>query len=226
MKTWHRHGFSTNPPNAQQNQPIRGILPRTPVDAKVALEGTMRIVRTVLILLCFGILTLTNLSGAQPPLSVQQLAELTPSMRSANDWFGISIAISGDTVVVGAFDSNIEKFGTVYVYSKPPHGWKSMTQVAALTASDSGEGFGVSVAISGSTIVVGAANTSNFDAPAATPGAAYVFVRPQGGWHDMTESARLTAADGQPGNAFGNSVAIGGKSIAVGSFFAPDASKQ
>jgi hypothetical protein len=99
-----------------------------------------------------------------------------------------------------------------------------MTEVAKLTSSDNGQGFGTSVAISGDTIVVGAANTSNFDAPAAGPGAAYVFVKPASGWADTTETAKLTASDGEPGDAFGVSVSISGNTIAVGAFFAQDAS--
>ena len=163
-----------------------------------------------------------------PPAHVMQLAELTPSTRAGNDWFGFSIAISGNTVVVGAFDANTEQYGTVYVYVKPGTGWANMTQVATLTSSDDGQGFGTSVAISGNTIVVGAADTSNFDprAPqAAGPGAAYVFVEPAGGWSgNLTESAKLTASDGQDGDAFGDSVSIAGASIAVGAFFAVDSS--
>ena len=172
--------------------------------------------------------------AATPPVSLVQLAELTPSARATNDWFGISIAVSGNTVVVGDFDANIENYGAVYVYVKPASGWANMTQVAKLTSSDNGEGFGVSVAVSGNTIVVGAANTSNFsrsklnrqnsDLPAAGPGAAYVFVKPASGWKDMTETAKLTASDGQPGDAFGDSVSVSGPAIAVGAFFAPDSS--
>jgi len=153
------------------------------------------------------------------PATWRQLAELTPTNRVRNDWFGISIASSGDTVVVGDFDANIEQFGTVDVFVKPANGWSDMTQTATLTSSDNGVGFGTSVAISGNIIVVGAANTSNFHDPAATPGAAYVFVKPAGGWKDMTETVKLTASDGLPGDAFGNSVSISGSTIAVGAFF-------
>jgi hypothetical protein len=149
----------------------------------------------------------------------QQFAELTPTNRAKNDWFGISIAMSGNTIVVGDFDANIEQFGTVDVFVKPAGGWSNMTQTATLTSSDSGVGFGTSVAISGNIIVVGAANTSNFNAPVATPGAVYVFVKPASGWKDMTETAKLTASDGLPGDAFGNSVSISGTTIAVGAFF-------
>lgn len=149
----------------------------------------------------------------------QQLAELTPTNRAKNDWFGISIAMSGNTVVVGDFDANIEQFGTVDVFVKPANGWSDMTQTATLSSSDNGAGFGTSVAVSSDVIVVGAANTSNFHDRAATPGAAYVFVKPAGGWRDMTETVKLTASDGLPGDAFGNSVSISGSTIAVGAFF-------
>jgi hypothetical protein len=153
------------------------------------------------------------------PANWQQLAELTPNNRAKNDWFGISTAMSGNTIVVGDFDANIEQFGTVDVFVKPASGWTNMTQTATLSSSDNGVGFGTSVAISGDVIVVGAANTSNFHDPAATPGAAYVFVKPAGGWKDMTETAKITASDGLPGDAFGNSVSISGTTIAVGAFF-------
>lgn len=168
------------------------------------------------------LLNAANLPATRRPASLVQIAELTPSMRATNDWFGNAIAVSGNTVVVADFDPNIENFGAVYIYVKPVGGWANMTEVAKLTSSDNGEGFGVSVAISGNTIVVGAANTSNFDAPAAGPGAAYIFVRPVGGWVNMTETAKLTASDGLPGDAFGDSVSITGNTVAVGAFFAVD----
>lgn len=150
---------------------------------------------------------------------IQQLAELTPANRVNMDWFGFSIAVSSQTVVVGDFDANIESYGAAYVYTKPANGWGNMTQTAKLTSSDNGEGFGASVAIDGNIIVVGAANTSNFDPQTSTPGAVYVFVKPAGGWKDMTETAKLVATDGMNGDAFGNSVSISGTTIAIGAFF-------
>jgi hypothetical protein len=179
-----------------------------------------------LVVLGLGLLSVMNGWAATPPVTWLQLAELTPTVRTTNDWFGVSIAISGNTVVVGDFDANIETYGAVYVYVKPASGWTNMTQVARLTSSDNGEGFGTSVSISGDTVVVGAANTSNFGDPAAGPGAAYVFVKPVSGWTDMTESAKLTASDGQAGDAFGDSVSISGNTIAVGAFFATDSSNN
>lgn len=185
---------------------------------------SIRLRLTVLFVLCsvlsFGT---SHLSAASAP-GFAQLAELSPSQRMAKDWFGISIAIGGNTVVVGQYDANIENTGAAYVYVKPKNGWTNMTQTAKLTPSDSGEGFGTSVAISGNVIVVGAANASNQRDPAAGPGAAYVFVKPASGWTDMTETAKLTASDGQPGDAFGNSVSISGNTIAVGAIFVTDKS--
>jgi FG-GAP repeat len=152
-----------------------------------------------------------------------QLAELTPTKRLNQDWFGVSTAISGNAVVVGAFDANIEKTGTAYVYIKPSSGWGNMTQTAALTPSDGGEGFGTSVSINCNTIVVGAANASNLDRYSRQtqgPGAAYVFVKPASGWTNMTETAKLTARDGVGGDAFGYGVSISGNTTAVGALFA------
>jgi hypothetical protein len=159
-----------------------------------------------------------------------QLAELTPATRVNQDWFGVSSAISGNTVVVGAFDANIEKTGAAYVFVKPSSGWGNMTQTATLTPSDGGEGFGTSVAISGNAIIVGAANASNLDhrnrdwqnqAPQSQgPGAAYIFVKPASGWKNMTETAKLTASDGADGDAFGYNVSISGNTAAAGALFA------
>ena len=185
----------------------------------------MLVLKSLPTVLCLALLSTLNLwAVSQLGGGAHQVAELTPSPSNPQDWFGFSVAISGNTIVIGAFDPNIETYGTVYVYVKPDNGWANMTQVAKLTSSDNGEGFGTSVAINANTVVVGAANTSNFSTPTATPGAAYVFVRPNSGWQDMTESAKLTASDGQAGDAFGDSVGISGGTIAIGAFFAPDVS--
>jgi hypothetical protein len=151
-----------------------------------------------------------------------QLAELTPTKRVNQDWFGVSAAVSGNTVVVGAFDANIERTGAAYVFVKPSRGWGNMTQTATLTPSDGGAAFGYSVAISGNTIIVGAGYPSNLNhAPSSQgPGAAYIFVKPASGWRNMTETAKLTASDGADGDAFGSYVCLSGNTAAVGAPFA------
>jgi hypothetical protein len=138
---------------------------------------------------------------------------LKASDAENGDGFGFSVAIDGDTVVVGALGAN-----AAYVFVKPASGWTNMTETAELTASDfQGEQFGYSVAISGNTIVVGGgeANVGGDE----TQGAAYVFIEPVGGWTNMTETAELTASDGVTYSGFGSAVAISGSAIFVGAPF-------
>src|SRR5271170_4919877 len=120
--------------------------------------------------------------------TAQQLAELTPGTRAKNDWFGISVAMSGNTVVVGDFDANIEQFGTVDVFVKPASGWANMTQTATLTSSDNGVGFGTSVAISSHIIMVSPANPPNSKKQVSPPGPAYVFANPPSPSQNTTET--------------------------------------
>ena len=151
--------------------------------------------------------------------NMTQTAKLTASDASIDDRFGISVAISGDTVVVGAGldDIGTNDFqGSAYVFVKPSTGWMNMTQNAKLTASDGAaeDYFGWSVALGGNTVAIGAFGDMvgmNDD-----QGSAYVFVRPGGGWADMTETAKLIASDGTAGDALGYSVAIDEDTVAVG----------
>ncbi len=155
--------------------------------------------------------------GAQYPIIVDpfvEQAKLIASDGASNDVFGTAVAISGDTLVVGAEGANGGK-GSVYLFVKGASGWMTMTQTAKLTASDgvAGDEFGRSVAVSGDTVVVGAP-TSTFN-----PGAAYVFVKPVSGWAGaLSESAKLTASDRAAGDAFGTSVAASGDTVVIGAF--------
>ena len=120
-------------------------------------------------------------AGARYPLTVDpflQRAKLTASDGAAGDSFG-SVAVSGDTVVVGASGHDVgpnANQGSAYVFVKPPTGWASGTQTAKLTASDGAalDFFGGSVAVSGDTVVVGAGGD---DVAFADQGSAYVFLR-------------------------------------------------
>jgi len=155
-------------------------------------------------------------TGLTYPLYIDpviQMAKLTASDGAANDGFGMSVAMSGDTVVVGAgtdVGTNTHQ-GAAYVFVKPAGGWVAMTQAAKLTASDGAvnDFFGANVAVSGETVVVGVNNDDG------NRGSAYVFVKPAGGWTDMTQTAKLTAADGASGDSFGV-VAVSGDTVVVG----------
>jgi hypothetical protein len=137
---------------------------------------------------------------------------LGASDSAAGDYFGTSIAVAGNTVVVGAPGSH-STGGAAYVYVEPPGGWPiGMYETGELTVAGA-SGFasvGTSVAISGNTIVAGAPLIND------DLGAAYIFEEPSGGWTSMTQTADLTP-DGAVTGSFGDSVAISGSTVIVGS---------
>ncbi|WP_437742913.1 hypothetical protein WMF39_46600 [Sorangium sp. So ce1504] len=146
-------------------------------------------------------------TGAAYPLEVDPLIAteqqvLYASNAASNDGFGWSVAISGNTAVVGSLDAE-----AAYVFVRDGASW---TQAAVLTPSDGlpGDRFGASVAIDGDTIVVG-----TFSYP-ANHGAAYVFARSGNVWQ---EQQKLVAQDNpRRDNWFGYAVAISGSTIMVG----------
>jgi hypothetical protein len=151
-----------------------------------------------------------------------QEGELTPSDGNANDAFGYSVAIDGTTTVVGAIDHTVgsnQYQGVAYVFVESGGVW---SQQAELIASDGEplDQFGDSVAISGSTIVVGATKYYN-----GGPGVAYVFENSGGTWKQQAE---LTSpqSGGAANDQFGISVAIDGSMILVGAPFRTVNSKQ
>jgi hypothetical protein len=152
--------------------------------------------------------------------NMTETAELTPSDPQDAGCFGCSVAISGNTIVVGASSATIngsEAQGAAYVFVEPPTGWTNMTETAKLTASDGAfaSSFGTGVGICGNTIVAGAPSFSSNP----IPGKAYIFVEPEGGWKNLTQTAELLASDGFDLDNFGTSVSISGDTAVVG---APD----
>ena len=118
---------------------------------------------------------------------------LTASDGEIGDDFGHSVAFNGSTVVVGAWFDDIggnPGQGSAYVFKRQGGVW---VEVQKLTASDgaAGDNFGLSVAVSGSTIVVGAWFDDIGGNP--DPGSAYVFNLQDGHW---VETQKLTASDG------------------------------
>jgi nucleoside-specific outer membrane channel protein Tsx len=140
----------------------------------------------------------------------KQVAKLKGSDTMAADSFGRSVAVSGTTVVVGAY-GHAQDTGRAYVFTKTAAGWK---QAAELKGSDSvGDYFGFSVAISGTTAVVGAwhyGTGEDYDA-----GRAYVFTKATAGWKQVAE---LKGSDTVGDDQFGGSVAISGTTAVVGEY--------
>jgi len=145
-------------------------------------------------------------------------SKLTASDDAAGDMFGVSVAISGDTMVAGAPNDNDagSDSGSAYVFVRSGTSW---SQQAKLTASDGAadDMFGNSVAISGDTVVVGAPYDND---GGSDSGSAYIFVRTGSTW---TEQTKLTASDAVAGDMFGASVAIGGNTTVVGAYGDDDA---
>jgi FG-GAP repeat protein len=167
-----------------------------------------------------------------------QQAYLKASNTDASDRFGVSVALSGDTLAVGAdgeasgavgvnppgqADNSVNYAGAVYVFVRTGTMW---TQQAYLKASntDAFDFFGASVALSGDTLAVGAANEDSgtvgvnpangqADNSASDAGAVYVFVRTGTTW---TQQAYLKASNTGAGDVFGRSVALSGDTLAVG----------
>ncbi len=151
--------------------------------------------------------------GAHYPITVDpfvQAAKLT-SGASGESLGANSLAISGDTIVAGAWqypNGDGTKQGAVYVFEKPAGGWTdTSTYTARLTDPAKGDTayVGYEVAIDGDTIVAGG------------DGFADVFVKPTGGWSSTsTPTATLTDASITGNSGFGRrAVAIAGGTIAV-----------
>ena len=167
-----------------------------------------------------------------------QQAYLKASNTDADDRFGISVAISGDTIVVGATyeDSNsvvinagqgnnaAADAGAAYVFVRSGSIWSQQAYLKA-SNTDAVDRFGGSVAIFNNTVVVGAVNESSNSTTinggqsnnaANYAGAAYVFERSGSSW---SQQAYLKASNTDINDFFGLSVAVAGNTIAVGTAY-------
>jgi hypothetical protein len=140
-----------------------------------------------------------------------QEAKLTASDGAADDHFGLSVSISGDAAVIGAYSDDPNGSAYIFRYKDPNSGW---LQEAKLLASDgaSGDRFGYSVGISGDTAVVGA--SYDYD-NSGSSGSAYVFHFNGSSW---LQEAKLLASDGTGGDEFGRSVGISGDTAVIGAY--------
>jgi hypothetical protein len=146
--------------------------------------------------------------------SWSQGQKLTASDGLAGDEFGYRVVLANDTLLVGAFTATVggnTSQGAAYLFTESNGTWSESQK---LTASDGGlfDNFGASVALDGSTLVVGA-NGATVGGNAAQ-GALYVFTESNGTW---TQTQKLTANDGAAYDNFGLSVALKGSTILVGS---------
>lgn len=144
-----------------------------------------------------------------------ETAKLTASDGDDNDYFGESISVSGNAVIVGAYgdDDKGQRSGSAYIFEQDDMTFL-WNETAKLTASDGAafDNFARSVSISGKIAIVG----SPFDDDqGGASGSAYVFEKDNltGYW---TETAKLTASDGGGNAWFGYSVSVSGNIVVVG----------
>jgi len=152
-----------------------------------------------------------------------QQAKLTASDGAEGDMLGLPVAISGDTIVVGAYkdDDAGEDSGSAYIFTRTDGVW---SQQAKLIASDgaAGDNFGKTAVISGDTALIGAPGD---DDKGSNSGSVYVFRRTGSTW---TQWGKLTASDGLAGDGLGsdNSISLSGPYALVGAPYADDKPTQ
>jgi len=168
-----------------------------------------------------------------------QQAYIKASNTERGDRFGFSIALSGDTLAVGAYledssgsgvnsgagsDDSAPDSGAVYVFTRTAGVWRRQAYIKA-SNTGSGDRFGRPVALSGDTLAVGAhredsngtsvnSNTEG-DNSAPDSGAVYVFARTGGDW---SQQAYIKASNAESGDWFGFSVALSGDTLAAGAY--------
>jgi hypothetical protein len=163
-----------------------------------------------------------------------QQAYLKASNPGLNDEFGSCVSISGDTVVIGAegeasnatgvngnqSDNGASYAGAAYVFVRGGTIWSQQAYLKASNTRASDE-FGLTLAVSGDTVVVGAhhedsdgigINGHQNNAAAEDSGAAYIFVRSRTNW---TQQAYLKASNTQAYDEFGARVAVSGDTVVV-----------
>jgi uncharacterized repeat protein (TIGR01451 family) len=210
-----------------------------------AIDSTGREITARMTIEAGGLRIEVNESGARYPITIDPLVQQA-YIKASNSrqflGFGASVAIDGDTVVVGTdnessnatgvngdqTNTSLAQAGAVYVFVRNGTTWTQQAYLKPIN-TQGGERFGHSVAISGDSIVVGAFwegsitkgvnpdPTPVVPHPAPFSGAAYTFVRVAGSW--FTEAyikASNTKSTIGGGDNFGNSVAISGDLMAIG----------
>jgi hypothetical protein len=159
--------------------------------------------------------------GSQPArgqCTATEIKKLLASDGALADNLGLSVAIAGDTAIVGAWlndNTNGVDAGAAYIYQQGSGGANNWGEVKKLVASDGAtlDAFGWSVQISGDRAIVGAYRV---DGGGVNRGAAYIFERDSGGTDNWGEVKILTASNAANDDQFGYSVGISGTSAVVG----------
>ncbi len=138
-------------------------------------------------------------------------SKLTANDGAAGDSFGWAVALSGETLVVGAYRDDIDgktDQGSAYLFTRSGTTWTQQQKLSTVgTDSSAFDNVGYAVAVSGQTVAVGARGRE------IGRGAVYVYVSAGAVW---TQQQKLSANDGKAGDSFGSSVALSGNTLATG----------
>lgn len=156
--------------------------------------------------------------------TVTENAKLVASDGAADDYFGLSVSLSGAKALVGSYRDNIGAIsdrGSAYLYRNLDTVTGTVTESAKLTYSEdpgypfyaSGASFGYSVSLDGNTALVGALYD---DSIYGNQGAAYIFRNLDAASGTVIENIKLTASDGAENDYFGGSVALDGDQFIIG----------
>ncbi len=153
-----------------------------------------------------------------------EVKKLTTPDGQIDDQFGWSIALSGDTVAVGAYadDDHGADAGAVYLFERDSGGAGAWGQTHKLFGAGAvaGDRFGVVLALDGDTLAVGAPQDNE---RARRAGAAYVFERDRNGVGAWGQTRKVRFAEGASWNLFGNSLDLEGDNLAIGAWNARNA---
>ena len=171
-------------------------------------SNKLRLLMAALLIVGVGI------CAAEPALGQCQIAKLLGSDTVAGDGFGISVAISVDTAIVGARENNdgAPDTGAAYIFQGSPAGyWAEVKKLNAGAAAY--DHFGGSVSICGDIAIVGAPRDDQCGEDA---GAGYIFQRDWGGADNWGLVKKLVAGDCAAGDDFGRSVSCSGDTAIIG----------
>ena len=138
-----------------------------------------------------------------------QQAKLIASDGAPQDFFGLSVALTNTTALIGAPGKNSDA-GSAYVFARAGTTWTQQTNLANIALPAASWRFGYSVALTNSIAVVSTPGVSN------NSGTIYIFTRAGAAWN---EQGNVATSDSAPGDFAGASLAISGTVVVVGAPF-------
>lgn len=141
--------------------------------------------------------------------SWSQSQKLTASDLRSNDYFGISVSLSGERALVGSYGDN-GGLGSAYIFDldSNSNNWLESQKLVASDGSDD-DYFGYSVSLSGDRALIGSYGDTG------RKGSAYIFDLDSNS-NDWLEAQKIIASDGASNDYFGYSVSLSGDRVLIG----------